>query len=231
MKEFRGTPLLGAYEVDDEGVRARPVTLVEDGVLKNLLMSRRPGADFSGSNGHGRASFSTDARPALSNLFVESKQGLAPEELRRKFLEACRSEGREWCLVVKQMDNPALGLLRQEDFAELAMGGAGSGGDRIPLLVCRVYAADGREELIRGSRIASLNLRAMRRVAGVGSDLTPVAFFQSPAGSFGGAAFGSVQNGLPGTVIAPSLLFEEVEVRGARGEPRRPPLVPAPPLE
>jgi hypothetical protein len=28
----------------------------------------------------------------------------------------------------------------------------------------------------------------------------------------------------------PSLLFEEVEARGARGEPRRLPLVPPPPL-
>ena len=30
--------------------------------------------------------------------------------------------------------------------------------------------------------------------------------------------------------IAPSLLFEEVEFRGARGEPKRLPLIPEPPM-
>ena len=58
-------------------------------------------------------------------------------------------------------------------------------------------------------------------------------FMQNQTTGFGGtalAAFGSAQGGLPSAVVAPSLLFEEVEVRGARGEPRRLPLVSAPPL-
>jgi hypothetical protein len=35
---------------------------------------------------------------------------------------------------------------------------------------------------------------------------------------------------LPCSVVAPSLLFEEVEVRGARGEPKHLPLLPEPPM-
>ena len=46
MKEFKGQPLLGSYDVDDEGVKAQRVTLVDNGILKGLLMSRRPGPDF-----------------------------------------------------------------------------------------------------------------------------------------------------------------------------------------
>jgi len=42
-KEFKGTPLIGGYAVDDEGVRAQRVTLVENGKLQSALMSRRPG--------------------------------------------------------------------------------------------------------------------------------------------------------------------------------------------
>src|SRR5438094_3367820 len=45
-KEFKGTPLVGGYGVDDEGVRGQKITLVENGVLKGELMSRRPGSDF-----------------------------------------------------------------------------------------------------------------------------------------------------------------------------------------
>jgi len=34
---------IGGYAVDNEGVRAQRVTLVENGTLKSELMSRRPG--------------------------------------------------------------------------------------------------------------------------------------------------------------------------------------------
>jgi hypothetical protein len=35
---------------------------------------------------------------------------------------------------------------------------------------------------------------------------------------------------VPTTVVAPSLLLDDVEVHGARGEPERLPLVPPPPI-
>src|SRR5437867_12763519 len=52
-KDFRGHALLGGYVVDEEGVKAQKVTLVENGVLKNELMSGRPGPDFDHLNDHG----------------------------------------------------------------------------------------------------------------------------------------------------------------------------------
>src|SRR5574340_161349 len=79
-KDGQGQPLLGSYEVDAEGVRGERVTLVEKGILRNLLMSRRPGPDFERSNGHGRAAFLSDPRPALSNLSFQSSEAVAPEE-------------------------------------------------------------------------------------------------------------------------------------------------------
>lgn len=235
-REFQGQPLLGSYEVDDEGIPAQRVTLVENGTLRQLLMSRRPGPDFSRSNGHGRAGFLGDARPAMSNLFFQAGETQSAGELRKKFLDLCRAAGREWCLIVRQMDNPSLALQRQDDFSEILAGmaaGAGSG-DRVPLLVYRVNVADGTEELVRGARLTGINLRGLRNLAGIGSDATVFQFQQNVAPGLGGtalAAFGTAQSGgLPTSVVAPSLLFEEVEVRGARGEPRRPPLVPPPPI-
>jgi len=43
-------------------------------------------------------------------------------------------------------------------------------------------------------------------------------------------AFGSAQGGIPASMVAPSLLFDELEVRGARGEAKRLPLMPPPPM-
>jgi predicted Zn-dependent protease len=113
------------------------------------------------------------------------------------------------------------------------MMGSAASGDRLPLLVYRVNVDDGTESLVRGARLAGITPRAMRNIAGIGSDATPFTFTQSQRAGFAGtalAAFGSADSGVPATVIAPSLLFEDVEVHGARGEPERLPLVPPPPL-
>ncbi len=234
-KEFKGTPLIGGYSVDNEGVRAQKVSLVENGNLKGELMSRRPGPDSAQSNGHGRAAFLNDAKPTMSNLFFSSAETLPAAELKKKFLESCRAEKLPYCLVVREMDNPALSLLHQEDFSELLAsygGGAGSG-DRLPLVVYRVYPETGREEMMRGSRIIGLNSRALRNLAAVGNDSFVYNYMQSQQNGFAGTAlgaFGSAQSGLPASVVAPSLLFEELEVRGARGEAKRLPLLPPPPM-
>ena len=234
-KDFHGTPLIGAYAVDDEGVRAEKVTLVESGNLKSELMSRRPGPDSIQSNGHGRAAFLNDAKPTMSNLIFSSSETVSPAELKKKFLNACKAEKLNFCLVVREMDNPALSLLHQEDFSELlaSYGGGAGTGDRLPLVVYRVYPDTGREEIIRGSRIIGLNSRALRNLAGIGNDSVAFNYMQSQINGFSGTAlgaFGSAQNGLPASVVAPSLLFEELEVRGARGEAKRLPLLPPPPM-
>jgi hypothetical protein len=234
-KEFHGAPLLGGYAVDEEGVRARKVTVVENGTLKELLMSRRPGTDSERSNGHGRSGFLSEAKPTMSNLFFTATERTPPGELKKKFIDACRAEKLPYCLIVREMDNPAISLLHQEDLSELlaSFGGGAGTGDRLPLVVYRIYPEDGREEMVRGSRIVGLSTRTLRNVAGIGSDDFVYNYSQSQVAGFAGTAlgaFGSAQSLLPASVVAPSLFFQELEVRGARGEPKRLPLLPAPSL-
>lgn len=237
LKEFQGQPLIGSYEVDDEGVRGERVTLIEGGSLRGFVMSRRPGPEFQQSNGHGRAPLVGGETKALaSNVIFQASETLAPADLKKKFIDACREAGRQWCLVVKQMDNPVLGVLRQQDASDvfgMLAGGVG-GGDRLPLLVYKVHVADGREELVRGAWLTGVTLKNLgqRNLAGVGSDFSVFNYNQDPriAGTTLGA-FGTAQGGIPSSVVAPSLLFVEMDVRGARPSgSRRPPLVPAPPL-
>ncbi|HXN98374.1 MAG TPA: metallopeptidase TldD-related protein [Candidatus Acidoferrales bacterium] len=235
LKEFQGKPLLGNFAIDDEGVKAERVTLVDNGVLRDFLMSRRPGPDFQKSNGHARSSTLSDTLPLPSNLFFQASDSLDAAALKKKFIDACHSDGHEWCLEVKRMDNPALSSIRQEDFNDFigSIAGGLSSGERMPLTIYRVYVADGREEMVRGGHIEGLTLRSMRNILGIGNDSTVMTYMQNPAGGFAGTAlgaFGSAQGGIPTTVTAPSLLLDEIEIRGFHGEPRRLPLVPAPPL-
>jgi TldD protein len=235
-KDFNGQPLLGGYDVDDEGVNSQRVTIVDHGILRDLLMSRRPGPDFEPSNGHARSADLADPKPLSSNLMLQSADPLKPDDMKKKFLDACKDDGHQWCLEVKRMDNPALSSVEQEDFSDFIGGVAGgiASGLRVPLLVYRVYVADGREELVRGGLIEGLTLRSLRNMTAAGDDASVFTYMQNSEGGFAGTglgAFGSVQGGIPSTIVVPSLLLDEVEVRGFHGEPRRLPLVPAPPLK
>jgi TldD protein len=232
-KESHGTPLLGTYAVDDEGVHAQRVTIVDSGNVKELLMSRRPGPDSDMSNGHGRSAFLNDAKPTMSNLFFKSTETQSPGDLKKKFLDECRSQKLAYCLVVREMDNPSISLLHQDDFSELlaSFGGGAGTGDRLPLIVYKIYPDDGREEMVRGARIIGLNTRMLRNLGGIGNDDFVYNYMQSQESGFAGTAlgaFGSARLGLPASLVAPSLLFDDLEVRGARGEPKRLPLLPAP---
>ena len=233
-KDYKGTLLIGAYAIDEEGVPSAKVTIVSSGKLKNLLMSRRPGSDFEQSNGHGRAAFGIDARPTMSNLFFTSSETTPKDELKKKFLDACRAEKLDYCLVVRQMDNPSISILHQEDFTELlASFGGNAATDRLPLVVYRVYVSDGHEELVRGARITGFSPRSLRNIEAIGNDDYVYNYMQNESAGVAGTAlgaFGTAQNGVPASVVAPSLLFEEVEVRGARGEPKRLPILPEPPM-
>lgn len=134
------------------------------------------------------------------------------------------------------MDNPALSSQSQQDFTDILSGveeGLNSG-DRLPLLVYRVYVDDGHQEIVRGAHIKGLDIRALRSVAGIGSDFSVFNFMQSGSAGFAGTAldtFGSVEDGIPSSIVVPSLLLEDVEIRGYHGEPRRLPLLPIPSLQ
>lgn len=97
-KDAQGRPLPGSYNVDDEGVLPQAVTLVDNGALKDLLMSRRPGQDFAQSNGHGRALFLGDPHAESSNLFFKSADGVSRTTSRRNSLmSARRTDGSGAC--------------------------------------------------------------------------------------------------------------------------------------
>jgi len=85
-----------------------------------------------------------------------------------------------------------------------------------PRLLYRVYAKDGHEELVRGAVFSELDVRALR------SDL-------SAAGN--DPLVSNRTGGIPSTVIAPSLLFDELQVKRADTSKDKLPEYPAPPIK
>src|ERR1700683_3007849 len=94
MKTFQGKSLIGSYDIDDEGVRATAVPVIQNGELLNYLVGRMPIRDFPESNGHGRDAPGQSPSPTLGNLILQSKQTLSPDELKQKLIGICRQEGK-----------------------------------------------------------------------------------------------------------------------------------------
>jgi len=107
-KTYEKHELIGSYKVDDQGVPARPVTLIERGVLKTLLMSRRPSKEISQSNGHGRAMQIGSPSVQIGNLFVQTTEGKSIAELKQELIDLCQDQGLSYGLLIKKFDNPSI---------------------------------------------------------------------------------------------------------------------------
>jgi TldD protein len=90
------------------------------------------------------------------------------------------------------------------------------GAGNAPRLLYRVYASDGHEELVRGAVFNELDVRALR------NDL--VALGNDPL-------VNNRPGGIPQTIICPSLLFDELEVKRADTSKEKLPEYPAPVLK
>lgn len=214
--------LFGHYEYDDEGVKGQRVDLVEGGKLKDMIMSRVPTKKLSGSNGHGRRGMGSGSiNPAIGSLFIEDVEGMSEEELKAALIEAAQDEGLDYGLRVASIRTAGIGSSRSDimSFAMSLMGSGGSGqklGD--PILVYKVYVEDGREELVRGCEFGPIEIRDLRRLLAAGSK--PEVY------NYMGVGMGGVTP--PTSIVAPAVLFEELELSKIEQEHEKLPLVKAP---
>ena len=150
LSSIAGQSLLGHYDVDDEGVKATKVDLVENGKLINYVVGREPIRDFPASNGHGRAKVPANSPgPSLGNLIVRSSEPVSAVDLKKKLIELCRQRELPYGYYVE-----TLGPLMA------------------PRLVYKVYVKDGHQELVRGAVFGDLDLRALRNdVVAAGDDV------------------------------------------------------------
>ncbi len=193
LKDFQGKSLVGSYMFDSEGVKAQPVSTIENGTLTNYLIGRQPLRDFPASNGHGRAAAGMAAGPNLGVLLLKSTEAQSPGDLKKKVIDMVKEQGKPYGYRVETLGQPG----------------------NTPRLLYRVYASDGHEELVRGAVFNELDTRALRTaVIGAGND----------------PLVSNRPGGVPTTVISPSLLFDELEVKRADTSKDKLPEYPPPPL-
>lgn len=206
-KTFGDVALNGYYQYDNEGVKARKVTLVEDGILRTFLMSRTPVNGFPSSNGHGRRSPGNEVVSRQSNLIVESSKQVSDAELRKMLIEEVKRQNKPYGLYFEQVTGGYTTTGRQGLQAFTV----------IPLVVYRVYA-DGRpDEIIRGVDIVGTPLASFSKITAT-SDKSEV---------FNGIC-GAESGNVPVAAISPALLVSEMEVQRKERSQDRPPFLSRP---
>ena len=206
VRRMGSIDLVGAYGYDNQGVKARRVTVIEEGVLKNFLMSRTPIEGFSRSNGHGRKSAGFVPVARQSNLFVEVREPLSREDLKAMLIDQLKR------------DNKPFGL-----FFEDIQGGFTITGRTIPnafnvlpVMVYRIYP-DGREELVRGVDLIGTPLTTFSKVTAASNQ-------NEVFNGFCGAESG----GVPVAAVSPAVLVSQIEVQKKAKSQERPPILPFP---
>jgi len=134
-----GQPLFGNYTLDDEGVKAQRVSLIEKGQLVSYLMGRQPIRDFPVSNGHARAAVAAAPSPSPGNLVLQATDPQPDAGLKARLIELCKKRNLPYGFYVETM-GPSLR----------------------PRLLYRIWTQDAREELVRGGVFGDLDVRSLR---------------------------------------------------------------------
>ncbi|HXC32144.1 MAG TPA: metallopeptidase TldD-related protein [Verrucomicrobiae bacterium] len=207
---INGIPLSGTYSHDDEGVPSQRVPLIQDGILKNFLMSRMPITNFAKSNGHGRHQPGFMPTGRQGNLIVQSSKTVKDAEMRQQLIDEVKKQGKPYGLYFEDVQGGFTLTTRSLPQAFQVL----------PVIVWRVYP-DGRpDQLVRGVDIVGTPLASLNRILLTG-DKTEV---------FNGIC-GAESGSVPVSASAPAMLFSEMEVQKRSASRERPPILPAPGFE
>jgi predicted Zn-dependent protease len=206
--ERRGsTELMGYYRYDDEGVKARRVTVVDKGMLKTFLLGRAPLVAFPQSNGHGRAEAGYVPVSRQSNLIVEASRTVPSAQLVTMLKDEARRQGKPFGLLFDNIEGGFTVTGRNNPNAFNVM----------PNVVYRIYTDDRPPELVRGVDLIGTPLAAFGKFVAA-SDTVDV---------FNGVC-GAESGNVPVSASSPELLVSEVEVQKKAQSQEALPILPAP---
>jgi TldD protein len=224
---WQGKPLIGSYSFDFEGVKPQAVSLIEKGVLRRFLTTRQPVKNTPASNGHARLPGPFGTRvAAIGNLFVTAAQTAPLADLKTRLIQLCKDRDKPYGMLVRKLDFPF--SADNGELQALSSASTQSGGSvrpvSPPVLIYRVHA-DGREELVRGLRFRGVSSRSLRDILAASSELALFDYVNNgaPLARLGAGGFLA-----PAAVVAPGLLFEELELEWPQDQLQKPAIVPPP---
>jgi TldD protein len=202
-----GIDLNGHYIYDDEGVKARPVNVVENGILRNFLLSRSPVAGFESSNGHGRKAPGYQAVGRQGNLMVKASSTVSNAKLKEMLIAEAKKQGKQFGLFFEDISGGFTMTTRDSPQAFQVT----------PIMVYKVYVDGKPDELVRGVDLIGTPLTSFSKIVAASDKLEVF-------NGFCGAESGYV----PVSAVAPSILTTQIEVQKKAKSSERMPILPPP---
>ncbi len=208
IRSLNGFVLSGAYSFDEEGTKAEKVVSIQNGILRDFVMSRNPADRFPRSNGHARSQPGAKPVSRQSNLIVGSTKMLSEEKLRQLLLDECKRQNKPFGLMFGEISGGSTYTARTSPNAF----------NVIPLAVYRIYT-DGRpDETVRGVDLIGTPLTVFGKIIATGSKME---VFNGTCGAESGS--------VPVSAVSPSILVSEIEVQKKSKSQEKPPILPPPP--
>ncbi len=207
QRTFGTRTLNGHFVYDDEGVPAERAVLIEKGVLRTYLTSRRPVTGVARSNGHGRSEGAADPMARMGVTIVSSHRQVPMKQLEQMLLEEARKQGKPYGLVVVDVTG---GNTNTGAYGYQAFKGT-------PQLVYKVDAKTGARTLVRGVEMVGTPLASINKIVATSDTI----------GLFNGFC-GAESGFVPVSVLAPAVLLTEIELQRSQRTRQKGAILPAP---
>ena len=147
MDKYNGVPLLGAYNIDAEGVvPAKEMTLVDHGIFKSMLNGCIPTLYAPQSTGSSRFLLSSSNgmfATAPGTIHIEVEKGTKPEKMKSALIKAAKEEGLKYAYIVRSLAGKASRIYRVD--------------------------LDGKETQVRFGDVSGLTLINLKRMLNISS--------------------------------------------------------------
>ncbi|MEO0128021.1 MAG: metallopeptidase TldD-related protein [candidate division WOR-3 bacterium] len=221
LKEYNGIPLIGGFSIDEQGVKSEKVELVRNGKLINFLMSRTPVNKIRETNGHARyydEVYGPRYIGFVSNLVINSERKLNEKELIEKLKTLARDYGNDYAIIITRLQTtpPQNAMERYIRFYQART-------KQTPLISPpeNIYKLDiktGSIQLITGLDFSQITPGILKDIVATGDkEYIYNSVYRDDYG-----------DEYPVSIVAPSVLIEEMELVQRKVEKAKPPIVSRP---
>jgi TldD protein len=144
--------------------------------------------------------------------------------MKKKLIDLCTQGNKPYGILIRKLDYPSTAGL--EELRHVAQASGGTHPVVPPLLAYKIYP-DGHEELVRGLYFHGMSVRSFKDIAAASDENYVFDLIDSNA-LFALVGAGSFTD--TASIVAPAILFEELEMEPAKEETPKPPIVPPPTL-
>jgi len=205
LTDWNGFFLAGHYPLDAQGVIPKEVTLVENGIVKQVLTDRTPTLNSPESTGNSRIVFNSSSlvQKAPGVIHVQNSKGINNKKLKAELLKAAKKEGLSYALIIRKTvkDDNSNSYYSEDEGSKLNLKA---------LNIYKVDVASGTETLIRSAELQDISFSSFKNVSFTSSKefaCNTVLYDQYKK------YYDSPLTGVPVSIILPyAFLFGELEI-------------------